>query len=107
MCYICLYVSQFTPRRGSRRAGFADVGPEVLIRYYHHSYGAEFPCWRLSYGQDGKSPTYSRGGVTKCAKGIQPSQKLTDSPAHEEKHAGQETPLHYTHSRQHLPLKAG
>ena len=24
-------------------------------------------------------------------------QKLTHSPAHEEKHAGQETPLHYTH----------
>ena len=24
-------------------------------------------------------------------------QKLTHSPAHVEKHAGQETPLHYTH----------
>ena len=24
-------------------------------------------------------------------------QKLTHSPAHMEKHAGQETPLHYTH----------
>ena len=36
-----------------------------------------------------------------CAKGIQNAnfskgQKLTNSPAHEEKHVGQETPLHYT-----------
>ena len=36
-----------------------------------------------------------------CAKGIQNArfsngQKLTHSPAHVEKHAGQETPLHYT-----------
>ena len=50
---------------------------------------------------DGKRPTYYRGGVAKCAKGIQNAhfakgQKLTHSPAHEEKHVGQETPLHYT-----------
>ena len=34
-----------------------------------------------------------------CAKGMQGSkvQRLTHSPAHVEKHAGQETPLHYTH----------
>ena len=37
-----------------------------------------------------------------CAKGIQNAhfskgQKLTHSPADVEKHAGQETPLHYTH----------
>ena len=37
-----------------------------------------------------------------CAKGMQNAhfskgQKLTDFPAGEEKHAGQETPLHYTH----------
>ena len=36
-----------------------------------------------------------------CAKGIQKAhfskgQKLTNSPARVEKHAGQETPLHYT-----------
>ena len=37
---------------------FADVGPKVLIRYYYHSYGAQFLCWRLSLGEDGKSPTY-------------------------------------------------
>ena len=40
--------------------------------------------------------------MAKCAKGIQKAhfskgQKLTHSPANEEKHAGQETPLHYTH----------
>ena len=40
------------------RPGFADVGPKVLIRYYYHSYGAQFLCWRLSLGEDGKSPTY-------------------------------------------------
>ena len=58
VCYICLCVSHFSPRRGSRRPGFADVGPKVLNRYYHHSYGAQFLCWRLSLGEDGKSPTY-------------------------------------------------
>ena len=41
--------------------------------------------------------------MAKCAKGIQNAhfsngQKLTHSPAHVEKHAGQETPLHYTHN---------
>ena len=39
--------------------------------------------------------------MAKCAKGIQNAhfsngQKLTHSPAREEKHAEQETPLHYT-----------
>ena len=58
VCYVCLCVSHFSPRRGSRRAGFADVGPKVLIRYYYHSYGAGVLCWRLSLGEDGKSPTY-------------------------------------------------
>ena len=43
---------------GSRRPGFADVGLKVLIRYYYHSYVAQFLCWRLSLGEDGKSPTY-------------------------------------------------
>ena len=32
-------------------------GPN-LIRYYYHSYGTQFLCWRLSLGEDGKSPTY-------------------------------------------------
>ena len=80
----------------------ADLGPKVLIRYYYDSYGARFLSWRLSLGEDGRSPTYYRGGVAKCAKGIQNAhsykgQKLTHSPAHEEKHAGQETPPQYTH----------
>ena len=102
MCYVCLCVSHFTSRRGSREVGFAAVGPKVLIRYYYHFYGAQFLCWRLSFGEDSKSPTYWRGGVVKCAQGIQNAhfsqgQKLTHSPAREEKHAEQETPLHYTH----------
>ena len=102
MCYVYLYVSYFTPRRGSRRPGFAELGPKVLIKNQYHFYGAQFLCWRLSFGEDGESPTYRRGGVAKCAKGIQNihfsnGQKLTHSPAHEEKHAGQEKPLHYTH----------
>ena len=50
VCYVCLCVSHFSPQRGSRRPGFADVGPKVLIRYYYHSYGAQFLCWRLSLG---------------------------------------------------------
>ena len=24
----------------------------------YHSYGAQFLCWHLSFGEDGKSPTY-------------------------------------------------
>ena len=53
--YVCLTSS---PWRRSRRPGFADVGPKVLIRYYYHFYGATFLCWRLSSGEDGKSPNY-------------------------------------------------
>ena len=50
--------------------------------------------------------------MTKCAEGIQQAifcrgQRLTHSPAREEKHAEQETPLHYTHQCQHQPSKAG
>ena len=56
--YVCLCVSHFTPRRGTHEAGFADVGPKVLIRYYNHSYGTQFLFWRLSFGEDGQSPTY-------------------------------------------------
>ena len=40
--------------------------------------------------------------MAKCAKGIQKAhfskgQKLMHSPVHVKKHAGKETPLHYTH----------
>ena len=60
----------------------------------------------------GKSPTYPRGGEAKCAKGIQNAylskgQKLTNSPAHGEKHMEQETPLQYTHQCQHQPFRVG
>ena len=93
--YVCMC-------RTSRETGFANFGPEVPIRYYDQSYGAQFLCWRPSLGEDGKSPTYQGGGLAKCAKGIQNAhfskgQKLTHSPAREEKHAEQETPVHYTH----------
>ena len=47
---------------------------------------------------------YTLGGNPPCPK---KGQKLTHFPAHEEKHAGQETQLHYTHQRQHRPSKAG
>ena len=103
VCYVCLCVSSFSPRRGSRKPGFADVGPKVLIRYYYHSYGAQFLCWRLSLGEDGRNalPTRGEGWPSVLRAYKRPifanGQKLTHSPAHEEKHAGQETPLHYTH----------
>ena len=58
VCYVCLCVSHYSPRRGSQGPGFADVGLKVLVSYYYHSYGAQFLCWRLSLGEDGKSPTY-------------------------------------------------
>ena len=58
VCYVCPYGCHFSPRCGSRRRGFADVGPKVLIRYYYQYYGAQFLCWRLSLGEDGKSPDY-------------------------------------------------
>ena len=49
-----------------------------------------------------QKPYLLEGGAAKCAKGIQNAhfsrgQKLTHSHAREEKHAEQETPLHYTH----------
>ena len=50
--------------------------------------------------------------MAKCAEGIQAAhssqgQKLTHSPGREEKHAEQDTPVHYTHYCQHQPSKAG
>ena len=62
VCYVCLYVSHFTPRRGSRRPGFDDVGPKVLIRYYYHSYGAQFLCCRLSLAKTAKALPTRRVG---------------------------------------------
>ena len=101
VCYVCLCVSHFPPQRGSRRPGFADVGPKVLIRYYYHSYGAQFLCLRLSWGKTAKAlPTRGEGwpSVLRAYKTpiFAKGQKLTHSPAHVEKHEGQKTPLPYT-----------
>ena len=54
------------------------------------------------WGKTAKAlPTRGQGwpGVLRAYKTpiLAKGQKLTHSPAHEEKHAGQETPLHYTH----------
>ena len=54
------------------------------------------------FGERQKPYLVERKGVAKCAKGIQnihfsKGKKITHSPAGEEKHAVQETPLHYTH----------
>ena len=34
---------------------FADVGPNILVRYWYHSYGAQFLCWCLTFGETGKA----------------------------------------------------
>ena len=101
MCYVCLCVSHFSPRRGSRRPGFADVGPKVLIRYYNQSYGANFCAGAYPLGKTAKAlptsgerwPSVLRAYKTPI---FPKGQKLTHSRAHVEKHAGQETPLLYT-----------
>ena len=54
------------------------------------------------WGKTAKALPTRGEGVAKYAKGMQNAhfskgQKLTHSPAHEERHAGQETPLYYTH----------
>ena len=58
VCDVCLCVSHFTSRRGAGEAGCTNVGRKDLIRYYYHSYGTKFLCWRSSFGEDGKNPTY-------------------------------------------------
>ena len=43
-------------------SAFADVGPKVLVRYWYHSYGAQFLCWRLAFGETAKAlPTRGEG----------------------------------------------
>ena len=40
------------------------VAPEstVLVSYWYHSYGAQFLCWRLCMGEEGKTlPTRGEG----------------------------------------------
>ena len=41
---------------------FADVGPKVLVRYWYHSYGAQFRFWCLTFGEAAKAlPTREKG----------------------------------------------
>ena len=92
VCFICLYVSHLSPRRGSWRPGFESPNQVQLPLLWP-------PASVLA---PNLGPTYWRGGVATCAEGIQNAhvskgQKLTHPSAHVEKHAGQETSLHYTH----------
>ena len=71
-----------------------------------------FYAGAYSLGERQKPYLLETEGVAKCAKGLQNAhfskgQKLTHSPAREERHAEQETPLHYTHYCQHQPSKVG
>ena len=43
-------------------SAFTDVGPKVLVSYRYHSYGAQFLCWRLTFGETAKAlPTRGEG----------------------------------------------
>ena len=42
-------------------ATFTDVRPRVLVSYWYHSYGAQFLCWRLTFGETAKA-LLTRGG---------------------------------------------
>ena len=80
---------------------FTDVGPKVQVSYYGHFYCAQFLCRHLSNGETA-TPLPTMGGAANCAKGIQDArfsngQKLTHAHAQTKKHAGQGTPVHYTH----------
>ena len=90
MCatYVCVCL---TSLRGvaPNSMGLADVGPKVLVSSVPLLWrpkalptrGEGWPSVLRAY----KTPIFAKG------------QTLTQSPAHEEKHAGQETPLHYSH----------
>ena len=72
----------------------------------------DFCAGAYPLGERQKPYLLEREGVAKCAKGTQNAycsegQKLTHSPAHEEKAAEQETPQHYSHSCRHQPPKVG
>ena len=102
VCYVCLCVSHFSPRRGSRSPGFADVGPKVLIKTITIPMAPNFCAGAYPWGKTAKAlPTRGEGwpSVLRAYKTpiFAKGRKLTHSPAHVEKHAGQETPLHYTH----------
>ena len=102
VCYVCLCASQFSPQRGSRRPGFADVGPNSQSGTITTPMVPNFCAGAFPWGKTAKPlPTRGQGwpSVLRAYKTpiFAKGQKLTHSPAHEEKHAGQETPLHYTH----------
>ena len=41
---------------------FTDVRPKVLVSYWYHSYGAKFPCWRLTFEKTANTlPTREEG----------------------------------------------
>ena len=101
VCYVRLCVSHFSPRRGSRRPGFADVGPKVLVRYCNTPMAPNVGAGASPWGKTAKAlPTRGKGWASVLRAYKTPifakGQKLTHSPAHVEKHAGQETPLLYT-----------
>ena len=59
MCatYVCVCLTSLPGVAPGDRASLTSER-RFLIRYYYNSYGAQFRCWRLSLGEDGKSPTY-------------------------------------------------
>ena len=67
-------------------------------------------CAGGSYRRERQKPYVRRGGGGRVCYRYKNArfsngQKLTHFPARTEKHAGQETPLHYTHYRWHRPSK--
>ena len=67
----------------------------------HFSPTAPIFCARLTFRETAKAILTKGEGAAKCAKGIQnahflEAKKLAHSPACEEKHGEQDTPLHYT-----------
>ena len=82
--------------------GFADVGPKFLVSYRTTPMAPNFCPGAYPWEKTAKAlPTAGEGwpSVLRAYKTpiFAKGQKLTHSPAHVEKHGGQETPLHYTH----------
>ena len=94
VCYVCLCVSHFSPRRGSRRPGFADVGPigpnQVLLPLLWHP---NFCAGAYPWGKTAKAlPTRGEGwpSVLRAYKTpiFATGQKLTHSPSSRGKACG-------------------
>ena len=112
VCYVCLCVSHFSPLRGSQLNGPRRCRTEGPSQLSTTSMAPNFCAGAYPWGKTAKAlPTRGEGwpSVLRAYKTpiFAKGQKLTHSPAHEEKHAGQETPVHYTHECQHWPSKAG